>query len=112
MKRYIFIIIVIFSLFFTGCSSYSKYPEEIKLAYDSIHPSSQKTIKDWKEAKVQEFTPDKDLEVTNEEDKQINIKGFEIIEVAFNTTDEESLGPIVVYLDKDTRKVLGSGLRK
>ncbi|WP_156424492.1 hypothetical protein [Bacillus sp. FJAT-27445] len=37
----------------------------------------------------------------------INIKGKEVLIVTFQTKGEEDLGPINVYLDKNSDKVLG-----
>jgi hypothetical protein len=90
-----------------------KYPDEIKLAYDYVDPISQKTIKNRKVAQVEEFTPRFDIEIMNEEtDSLTNIKGIDVMTVTFKTDDDGSLGPIIVYIDKNSKKVLGIGGRK
>ncbi|WP_108669920.1 hypothetical protein [Peribacillus acanthi] len=102
-------------LILMGCSSspYSKYSEEINLAYDYVHPHSQNSILNWKKAKVEEFTSEMDLNIIDEaKDEMVNIKGIHTLKVTFRTNDEESLGPIVVFIDKKNGKVLGIGGRK
>jgi hypothetical protein len=106
-----------FSLFFTiilsSCNSNPVYSDEIERAYNYLSPISQETIKNWKTASVEIYTPTGDLEVENEEkDKYINIKGFDTLKVTFKTTDDAELGPIDIYIDENSKKILGIGIRK
>lgn len=90
-----------------------KYSDKIKLAYDYVDPISQKTIKNRKVAQVKEFTPTTDLEIMDDESGSlINIKGKEVMIVTFMTENDETLGPIIVYIEKNANKVLGIGGRK
>ncbi|MDR7074672.1 hypothetical protein [Fictibacillus barbaricus] len=108
---------IIFSLFITivlsGCNSNSAYPDEIERAYNYVSPVSQETIKDWKKANVEKFTPTGKLEVKDEKkDRYINIEGLKTLKVTFKTTDDAELGPINVYIDEVSKKILGIGIRK
>ncbi|WP_217642736.1 hypothetical protein [Bacillus sp. UNCCL13] len=70
-------------------------------------------MKSWKWADVYNFTAESTKEIWDEESEQhTNIKGIETLEVTFKTTDDGALGPLHVYLDKKTKKVLGIALRK
>lgn len=90
-----------------------RYPNEIRLAYKYIDSNSQKTIKNSKIAQVEEYAPSRDLEIMDEEtDSLVNIKYKEVLRITFKTLDDGNLGPIVVYIDKNTNDVLGVGTRK
>jgi hypothetical protein len=119
MNKFLFIANLFVMFLLISCnanpftSSYSQYPDEIKLAYNSVEPLAQKTIKNWKKARVEEYIPTENIEVINEkENKLINIKGIETLQVTFKTSDNGALGPITVFIEKDTKKVLGIGGRK
>ncbi|MFC0187201.1 hypothetical protein ACFFJY_02830 [Fictibacillus aquaticus] len=85
------------------------YSKEIKIAYDYVHPRSQKTIKNWKLAQVTSYTPTGDTEIKNNKtDKYVNVQGKELVIVSFKTHDEE----ITVFIDKNTNEVLGNGMKK
>ncbi|MDP4146552.1 MAG: hypothetical protein Q8936_19085 [Bacillota bacterium] len=93
------------------CNDYSKYPKEIKHAYEYV--DKQRTIKNWKSANVIDYKASNDLEVFNKSNhKQVNIKGIRTLMVTFHTDDEAELGPIIVFIDKNNKKVLGVGGRR
>lgn len=113
MGRQILIVCMFFLLILSGCSSYSKYPEEIEEAYNYVHPNSKETIKNWQKASVSKYTPTEDFEVFDKnENIYVNIKGTEVLEITFNTTDDELVGPIVVYVDEQSKDIIGMGARK
>lgn len=98
--------VLILSLF--GCSN-TNYPKEIKLAYNYIDPISKKTIRNWKNAEVEEYTPNVDVEIYDYAlQKRLNIKGKDTLKVTFHTKDDKIIGPIVIFLDKKGEKVLGT----
>ena len=113
MKK-IFLLVVLFALIaFLGYENYWKYFDEKKLAYDYLEPASQKTVKSWKWADVDEYTAEYTMEIWDKESEQfIDINGMETLVVSFKTTDDGTLGPIDVYLDMKTTKVIGIGVRK
>jgi len=116
MRRSVILTILLFPfllLFYIWFGDSLKYPNEIKLAYDYVNPISQKTIKNWKVARVMESTPTADLEIMSKETNSlINIKGRKVLVVKFKTEEDEILGSILVYIDKNTNNVLGIGGRK
>lgn len=104
MKKILFITGFFVLIAFLGYQNYWKYVEEKKLAYDYLVPASQKTVKSWKWADVDEYTAEYSVEIWDEESEQhIDIKGMETLVVSFKTTDG---GPIEVFLDKKTKKVI------
>ena len=42
----------------------------------------------------------------------MNIKGKDTYKVTFRTTNEGILGPIIIYIDKNSYSVLGGDLRE
>lgn len=80
-------------------------------AYLSLSVADRKTVIDYKKATVEAFTaPDK--YTVSYKGTMRNIEGKQTIIVTFNTTNSKLLGPIVVYLDKNSLVVLGYGLRR
>ncbi|MFT4416859.1 hypothetical protein ACLM5H_23640 [Fredinandcohnia humi] len=112
MRNGIFIIGLFLTLFISGCSSYSKYPNEIEKAYNYVDPISKETIINWKKAAVKNYTPPEYFEVIDKEARAVNIKGIETLEITFKTTDDGTVGPIIVYTDKQSKKILGTLVRK
>jgi hypothetical protein len=114
MRIILFISLTVMTLF--GCSSPqpdSKYQEEIKHAYDYVHPIPRKSITNWKNARVEEYISDKEMLVHNRlTGEQINIIGVPTLKITFKTDEKDSGGQIVVFVDQKSKKVLGSVPRK
>lgn len=103
------LLIVAFTLQLTGCSNTSK--DTIKeTAYNWLDNINQMSIIDWKSANVKTIKFDKEHIIANTTENSINIQDKETYQVTF-TTNDEILGPIVVYLDKDNLEVLGIDYR-
>lgn len=81
-----------------------------KIGYESLNKKSKETIIDWKNAKVDEckYKSDHIIGSTN---GSVNIRGKAVYRVNFKTTDEALLGPIIVYIDKNSYNVLGNDFR-
>jgi hypothetical protein len=113
MRTFFMTFSLFFAIFLNGCNSNSAYSNEIESAYNYVDPISQETIKNWEKASVEKYIPTGELEVKDEEkNKYINIKGFKTLKVSFKTTDDAELGPINVYIDENSKKVLGVGIRR
>ena len=69
-----------------------------QIAWESLSAEAQATVThDWQEARVSKCTYYADQS--------------EAVCVTFNTTDDPLLGPIIVFIDPDSLKVLGIGPR-
>ena len=67
-----------------------------EIAWNSLNEQAKSTVNvDWKQAPVNELT----------------YKEKNAYSVCFNTSDDALIGPIIVYIDKDSLVVLGQGLR-
>lgn len=114
MKKFVLFLIFLslFSLFGCSFSSDSNVSNDVKQAYDYLHPDSRNTIKNWKNATKEDFTPNRDFLVFNKEkNKSINIKDKKTFKVTFHTNEDAVLGPIEVFIDKNTKETLGVALR-
>jgi hypothetical protein len=103
MKKFISIFIVL--VIFIGCNIDKSImqPENDmiyrEIAWNCLSEEDKATIiHDWREAKVSECLYWK--------------TGQDAICVTFNTTNDPLLGPIIVFIEKDTGKVLGFGIRE
>ena len=95
----------------TNESSVNESKTEIReLAYQSINENDRKTIVDCENAKVEEYNTSTDHSVGSP-NGLVNIKDKNTIKVTFRTNNEGLLGPITVYIDKDTYEILGIDLR-
>lgn len=67
-----------------------------EIAWNSISEQEKLTvIADWKQAPVEKTT----------------YEGINVFSVRFNTTDDGLLGPITVYVDMTSKKVIGYATR-
>jgi len=108
------IFVLIFSIFFIGCSDKYSIPEKDNIretAYNWIDDSIKSTIIDWKTSKVEKITFDKEHLIINETET-LDIINNEAFKVTFTTKDDDLLGPVIVYLDSDTSEVLGMDFRE
>lgn len=127
-KVSIFLSIIIFlSLMAIGCNkekidkskeenhkienSKSKSDNEIKqIAFESLSDNEKNTIINWMDGKVEVYKSTTDHSVGSSIEP-INIKDKDTYKVTFGTNNEETLGPITMYLDRNTYEVLGVDLR-
>ncbi|MEZ4357848.1 MAG: hypothetical protein R2876_04370 [Eubacteriales bacterium] len=123
MKKFIpFFLIVILILCFTGCenqeagsnaaqTSIVKSESEIKeIAYDYLSDAEKDTVLNYESAEVKGYKCSED-HVIGGLNGQVNINDKDTYMVTFNTTDDALLGPITVYIDKNSYGVLGIDYR-
>lgn len=98
MKRLVILLFVL-TPFMIACDKTDKTDPLYlarEAAWNSLDNTSQATVTvKWRNAKV--------LEETYQDKKAYAVR--------FNTKDDALLGPIIVYVDKTSFKVLGQGLR-
>lgn len=88
-----------------------KSDNDIKeIAYKSLSDNERNTITNWMDGKVEAYKDTNDHSVGSPIGA-INIKDKDTYKVTFGTNNEGTLGPITVYLDRNTYKVLGGDLR-
>lgn len=127
-KISIFLSIIIFlSLIAIGCSeekigkskeeshkienSKSKSDNDIKqIAFESLSDNEKNTIINWMDGIVEVYKSTTD-HIVGSSIEPINIKDKDTYKVTFWTNNEETLGPITMYLDRNTYEVLGVDLR-
>ena len=80
-------------------------------AYNWIDDSIKSTMIDWQTSKIENITFDKEHLIINETET-LDIINTEVFKVTFTTKDDDLLGPVIVYLDKDTFEVLGMDFRE
>lgn len=98
MKKLIVIFLVLQGLMISCRKEHNADPtmQIREVAWNSLSPQEKATVTtNWQAAPVTES-------VYNEKSAYA---------VRFNTTDDALLGPIMVYVDKTTKLVLGQGLR-
>lgn len=95
-----------------GCNSSSNEDKAIiKNAYEALADSDKKTIKDWENAKLENYKSDQDHAVANlKNGASTNIKSMDTYKVTFKVPNS-MLGDIKVYIDKKSKDVLGIDLR-
>jgi len=104
-----FCFIMILSILLTGCTGTKKSENEIReIAYHSLDDYSKNTIINWENAEVEEFKSPTEMHLGN---SSVNIEGKETYRITFNVQNEAVLGPIVMFVDKDSYKISGVGLR-
>ncbi len=96
MRSFIVLLLVLFPLINTCTKDNDPLMQIRMIAWDylTVHQKST-VIVSWKEAPV---------EVTT-------YNNISVYAVRFNTSDDPILGPIIVYVDKSSKLVLGQGLR-
>lgn len=103
-------LLAFFTLLWAGCSSdaVSNLQDEQyrQIAWNALSDQQKETvITDVDEAKVNR--DDTYTRVLSEDDTE----EVQAVSVRFNTEDDAILGPIVVYIDPETKEVLGQALR-
>ena len=108
-------LLVLFSaLLLIGCDSTTsdKTDKEIReIAYNWLDDVSKSEITNSDTASIGKviFTSEHFVATKT---KSIDIRNIESYRVIFNTSKDELLGPIVVYLEEDTLNVLGMDYRE
>lgn len=115
----VLLIIMIFTgaLLFSSCSNsagsnkISKSDNEIReIAYQSLTDNEKTSIIDWKGASVEKYKAETKHTIAGPTGP-VNIKSKDTYKVTFKTNMDGLLGPIVVYLDSNSYKILGSDFR-
>lgn len=111
-------LLMLISVQITGCTT---APNSIKnenkismstikeIAYQYLSENEKNSIIDWKNALVSESKISSDHTVASLTGA-VNLKGKDTYIITF-TTNNASLGPITIYVDKNSHKVLGVDLR-
>lgn len=85
--------------------------EAIKIAQNNINEIEKSTIINFENPTVEELVFDEKVSIhlfnTDE-----NIKGKKAYKITFNTEEDDLLGPIVYYIDKDNGELLGLDYRE
>jgi len=82
------------------------------IAYQSIDESAKAEIKNWENSEVEEYKALIDHTIRGQSGF-INIKGIDTYRILFDdSNDFIELGPIAIYVDKNTDTVLGYDLRQ
>lgn len=107
-KIYILFIISIVQLV-GGNNTSNKYIREN--AYNYLDYRTKSAIINWESAEVQKIKFEEEYFIANEENTPVNIQNKETYIVTF-TTNDDILGPIIVYIDQDDSSVLGIDYRE
>ena len=81
-----------------------------EIAYQSLSEDNKKTVISWKDGKVEQYKSTNDHSIGSP-NGSVNIKGKDTYKVMFRTNNEGILGPIIIYIDKNSYSVLGGDLR-
>jgi len=118
-KKIIVICIIIFSLIL-GISTFisitksnndnGKYVYQ-RIAWEALDKSLKQEVNgSWRNGKIETVTMDNDFTIISLDKSiggQINIKGKEMKVVSFRSKNEMKLGNIIIYIDPQTKKVVG-----
>ena len=117
-KKIIVICIIIFSLIL-GISTFisitksnndnGKYVYQ-RIAWEALDKSLKQEVNgSWRNGKIETVTMDNDFKIIslNKISGQINIKGKEMKVVSFHSKNEMKIGNIIIYIDPQTKKVVG-----
>lgn len=107
-KIYILFIISIVQLV-GGNNTSNKYIREN--AYNYLDYRTKSAIINWESADVQKIKFEEEYFIANKENTPVNIQNKETYIVTF-TTNDDILGPIIVYIDQDDSSVLGIDYRE
>lgn len=84
------------------------YMEMREIAWASLSDTDKETVLgNWKDAKVTE----EKLSVNNEVQPNNDGKQIKIMKVIFNTSRDRFLGPIGIYINPDTNKIISKDIR-
>ncbi|MDF2538445.1 MAG: hypothetical protein K0S76_1466 [Herbinix sp.] len=113
MKNVMFVFSISLLLLISGCKEIKSETEIREIAYDYLNDQGKELIIDWETASVDEYPISNELKIMNNDYDITSIKNIDTYAVTFHTnvTLEAFAGPIIVYLDKNTYKILGMNLR-
>jgi hypothetical protein len=98
----------------TGCNTEYRTKKSdadiIEIAYQYLSENTRKTIVDWKNAEVQEDNDSVGYLVANQ-NGVVSTKGKDTYIITFKTNSHYALGPVMVFMDRNTYKIIGVGLR-
>lgn len=99
MKRFLFLVMILLIPFIQGCKKDNETDPDMQIreiAWNYLDAQAKATVNvDWEIAPVTKTT----------------YNGSSAYAVAFNTTEDALLGPIIVYIDTTSKVVLGEALR-
>ncbi len=108
MKKVIISVILVLVLFSGGCSKDHEnlIKDELtqlkEIAWDSLSNKEKKVVENnWERAKIEQIEQSK-LQLIGLENNSTNV-----YRVIFNTTQDEMLGPIGIYIDADRKEIIG-----
>ena len=105
------LLILLFSLKLVGCSNISSNEFKNKVREIAwLDDTSKSDIINLETALIEKVKFKEEHLVATKTDN-IDIKNIEAYKVTFTTQNDELLGPIVIYLDKDNLNVLGIDFR-
>lgn len=112
MKKFaaVLCIFLLFPFLISGCGKPKTESDIRKIAYQTLSKSDRKQVSDWENAKVEmiRFSEDHYVDASG---RSVNIKNKPAYRVTFHIVNEGMLGPIAVYIDKNTDRLLGQDLR-
>ncbi|RAP76098.1 hypothetical protein DL346_11795 [Paenibacillus montanisoli] len=111
MKRTIIILLALLTMLgVVGCSNNEQIDGASairEVAWNNLSENQKKTVVgNWKSAKVEEATLSEITAIAPDND-ELPEKEDHLYKVTFNTKGDAMLGPIVAYVDGDTKEVLG-----
>lgn len=107
----IFLFFMVGILFYVGIKARYEVKNINEIAYGWLDSDYKNLVKN-KEALEIKVIPSCDEHVIVNNGEMVNIENMSIYKVIFDTENQELLGPVVVYLEKDTLKVLGMDFRE
>jgi hypothetical protein len=118
-STHIFLGIICFTSISIGCikenqtvgTTEGRSENEIReIAYKSLSDFDKNTVINWKNAMVEGYNATTNHSIGSV-NGLINIKDKAVYKVTFRTNNEGLLGPITLYLDKNTYVMVGEDLR-
>ncbi len=82
----------------------------VEIAYQYLDERTKKTIVNWKDAEVEEDDHSRTYLVAGP-NGVVSTEGKNAYMVTFHTNNDVALGPISVFIDKNTDELIGVGLR-
>lgn len=81
------------------------------IAYDWLDDEIKIDIIDKKPIEIKELTT-RDKHILYNKDKTVNIKNMDVYKVTFKSKNEELLGPVIVYINRENLDVVGMEFRE
>lgn len=81
-----------------------------EIAYQALSEDEKRTVISYKAGKVEQYKSKDEHSIVGP-NGLIDIKDNETYKITFSTNNEGTLGPINIYIDKNSYSVLGADLR-